>query len=488
MITGALFFDVSDESLLPTLSVSGADVTDFRALANGVSDLGQGANVNGSVVNEFGRFDVGVEFGTAGVAQNDVRTTSFILSSSAAFLTLDFLQLQDFAVRITSVGVDGGLRTDSLKLAGQATAAPDALDDAFTVSEDDALVGANVLANDSDADVGDTLFVYAVNGSAANVGAAVSVISAGGRAGLVTITAAGAVLFNPGANFQDLAAGETDTVTVAYTVSDGNGGFDTATITLTVTGAADSGPTIIGNSGVGSLAIGPGVALVGDTLLGGGVIAGSTLASQNVIVGNLAGSSGSAVLSGAGAVLTVTPGNLSIGLAGAGAMLVENGATVLVDSGNLNPAIPGDTLDIVVGGSATGVGSLTVRGAGSRVETRGISNLVQIGLNGGHGDVLVEAGGTLDTQRIRIGIGAGSDGEMTITGAGSALLVTSEHGTQPIPFNNFAGSATIGFGGTGTLNVLDGATAQVREGSRTTRVTVQPSSFSALAPAAWAPC
>jgi T5SS/PEP-CTERM-associated repeat protein len=160
----------------------------------------------------------------------------------------------------------------------------------------------------------------------------------------------------------------------------------------------------------------------------------------------------------------VTPGNLSVGLAGEGSLLVEDGATVLVDSGNQNPAIPGDTLDIVVGGSATGVGELIITGAGSRVETRGIQNQVQVGLNGGEGDVLIEAGATLDTQRIRIGIGAGSDGEMTVSGVGSSLLVTTEHGTAQSPFNNFAGSATIGFGGTGALNILNGATAQVREG------------------------
>ncbi len=86
----ALFFDVTDDTLLSGLSASGADVTDSAFDAESVSNLGGGANVNGDIVNELGDFDGGVELGTAGISTDDIRTTSFILSHDTTNLTLEF--------------------------------------------------------------------------------------------------------------------------------------------------------------------------------------------------------------------------------------------------------------------------------------------------------------------------------------------------------------------------------------------------------------
>ena len=113
--------------------------------------------------------------------------------------------------------------------------APVATDDAFTgVTENDssAVIGNALTADngsgiDSDPD-GDTLTVTAQTGVA------------GSNGGLFSIDAAGVVTFDPNGNFEDLAVGDTRDTTLTYQISDGNGGTDTATITVTVSGVNDA--------------------------------------------------------------------------------------------------------------------------------------------------------------------------------------------------------------------------------------------------------
>ena len=122
--------------------------------------------------------------------------------------------------------------------------APDALDDAFATNENDAPVTGSVLAdNGNGADIdpdGDTpLEITEVGGNAADVG----LPTAGSMGGLFTIDANGGFSFADNGDFEDLAAGETRDTTITYQVSDGEGGFDTATVTVTVTGTNDD-PTV----------------------------------------------------------------------------------------------------------------------------------------------------------------------------------------------------------------------------------------------------
>ncbi|MBK9081558.1 MAG: tandem-95 repeat protein [Rhizobiales bacterium] len=117
--------------------------------------------------------------------------------------------------------------------------APAAQDDAFAASENTVASGNVLVDNGSGADAdpdGDALTVSAVNGVAGNVGSAV----AGGNGGSFTIGADGTLSFDPGADFNDLAVGETRTTSVTYTISDGEGGTSTATATVTVTGVNDA--------------------------------------------------------------------------------------------------------------------------------------------------------------------------------------------------------------------------------------------------------
>lgn len=75
------------------------------------------------------------------------------------------------------------------------------------------------------------LSVTAVNGLAANLNAA----TAGSNGGTFTIAADGSYVFNLGTDFDELADGESTTTSIGYTISDGESG----TLTITVTGSND---------------------------------------------------------------------------------------------------------------------------------------------------------------------------------------------------------------------------------------------------------
>ncbi len=112
-----------------------------------------------------------------------------------------------------------------VRVIGPANHAPDAAADAASVGED-GVIAVAVLANDSDADASDVLSVNAIDTA--------------GTLGLVSINANGTVTYATNGAFNYLAAGETATDSFTYTVSDGHGGFDTATVTVSVTGANDN--------------------------------------------------------------------------------------------------------------------------------------------------------------------------------------------------------------------------------------------------------
>jgi VCBS repeat-containing protein len=86
----------------------------------------------------------------------------------------------------------------------------------------------NVLANDTDVDDGHSL----------------TVVSASAPSGQGTASVVGnQVQFNPGADFDHLAVGETQVVTVSYGIQDEHGAPSSSTVTITVTGTNDA-PTI----------------------------------------------------------------------------------------------------------------------------------------------------------------------------------------------------------------------------------------------------
>jgi len=142
--------------------------------------------------------------------------------------------------------------------------APVAVDDSFAAGEDDAAaVRGNALSNDSDSD-GNPLTAVAQT----NV--------AGSNGGLFSINTAGQVTFNPNGAFEHLAAGQTTTTSFTYTVSDGQGGTDTAIVTVTVTGANDAPVAVDDSFGVGEDAV---ATVVGNALGNDSDVDGGTLAA-----------------------------------------------------------------------------------------------------------------------------------------------------------------------------------------------------------------
>jgi VCBS repeat-containing protein len=115
---------------------------------------------------------------------------------------------------------------------------PTATDDINTASEDGPAATGNALTDgtpDSDPD-GDPLTVTAVNGVPGDVGNQITLASGA----LLTLNANGTYSYDPNGQFEGLAVGETANDTFTYTISDGTGGTDTATVTITINGANDA--------------------------------------------------------------------------------------------------------------------------------------------------------------------------------------------------------------------------------------------------------
>ena len=147
----------------------------------------------------------------------------------------------EYLITVTATDQSGATVTQTF-LWTVGNPAPVATDDSGATNQQTELVvdhrTEGVLGNDVDPD-GDALSVSHVNGNAAGVGQPVL----GSNGGTFTLNADGTYTFNPGSAFNALAAGQTATTSITYTVSDAQGATDTATLTITVTGTNDT-PTL----------------------------------------------------------------------------------------------------------------------------------------------------------------------------------------------------------------------------------------------------
>ncbi|WP_338548103.1 VCBS domain-containing protein [Roseovarius phycicola] len=241
----ALYFDFLDDGILSGLSATGDDVTGSVFEADSVSKVDNFTNINGEVIKDAGKFDAGIQFGTAGIGEDDIRDTSFTLSHADMPLTIDMLLSQDFGVRLTSVGEEGGERDGSLKLGGEAPEDPDepvstqeAVDDTLIVFESeefnpsfpDFLEGfqVSVLENDQlDQQFFET-DVTAVNGDANNIAQVVT----GSNGGQLIMYVDGTVDFSANDEFDFLDEGETATTSFTYSIEGGS----TATLNVIIQG------------------------------------------------------------------------------------------------------------------------------------------------------------------------------------------------------------------------------------------------------------
>ncbi|WP_422368233.1 Ig-like domain-containing protein [Pelagibius sp.] len=126
---------------------------------------------------------------------------------------------------------------------------PLAEDNLYFIGENDPLTGNviedvdSIYGGDSDPDDNDVLTVTEVNGVPANVGSQVTLASGA----LLLLNANGTFSYNPGTAFDSLGGGESGSDSFTYTIDDGNGGADTATVTINLTGLNDA-PELLNNS------------------------------------------------------------------------------------------------------------------------------------------------------------------------------------------------------------------------------------------------
>jgi VCBS repeat-containing protein len=140
---------------------------------------------------------------------------------------------EDDTFTYTVVDADGATDTATVKVTVNGiNDAPDAVDDTPTVSEDSTGDTVDVLANDTDAE-SQTLTVTGVDTT--------------GTSGTVTNNGTD-VTYDPNGQFESLTTGETDTDSFTYTISDGHGGTDTATVNITIDGASDL-PVAVADTG-----------------------------------------------------------------------------------------------------------------------------------------------------------------------------------------------------------------------------------------------
>ena len=225
--------------------------------------------------------------------------------------------------------------------------------------------------------------------------------------------------------------------------------------------AGASGYAVLFGEGAERLVLQSAGTFVGNVL--GGQVAGSTTtlelaAGTQGTLSALGGSSGT-VTDGAGsfgfsAIGTLVldagaswivngPGTLNT-VSNAGALALSGGAVTvtgsLTSTGGLT--IGGDTLTATAGVLADG-GVITV-GAGGLLKTNGAT--ITVG-NTASSELDIAAGGTVTAAAVDAAAQTDSSGIIAVTGAGAALITT--------------GSVVIGNNGAGELNVLNGATVQI---------------------------
>jgi VCBS repeat-containing protein len=149
--------------------------------------------------------------------------------------------------------------------------APVAVADAANAVEDGAPVTIDVLANDTDPNVGDVLSLVSVG--ATQSGAGVSIVN-------------GQVVYDPGALFQSLGAGQTATDTFSYVMRDAAGATSSATVAVTLTGTNDGPVAVSDTATISEDATGPtvGSVLSNDSDVDAGTVL--QVATPEVFAGN----------------------------------------------------------------------------------------------------------------------------------------------------------------------------------------------------------
>ena len=232
--TATLTITITGESDAPVATDNAYTVLE-NASVNGnliTDDTGNGTDFDVNVPSTIGVTAVTPAQGTLGsVSFNSDGSFTYIQGTLFDSLAAGATHAETFTYTLTD---DQGA-TDTATLTITITGvndAPVATDNAYTVLESGA-IGPNVFTDDSgsgtdfDIDAGDFFFVS---------GASLSP----GFLGLWILMTDGSFTYDPNGNFESLGAGETATEGFSYTISDGSGATDSATVTITIVGENDA--------------------------------------------------------------------------------------------------------------------------------------------------------------------------------------------------------------------------------------------------------
>ncbi len=323
-----------------------------------------------------------------------------------------------FADLIVGAPGTSGLTGAAYVVYGFATG-PTARDDSFATGENSVLTGQNVITNtvpngaDSDPQ-GDVLTVLQVNGSAGNVGTAV----AGSSGGLFTIAANGALIFNPNGDFETLSNGQSRNTTATYTITERDGGFSTATVTVTVQGANEADIFTTGNDtrDLNAYNLAAYTNAQATRALGGNDI---VQLSQTQKLGVLfEAGAGNDTLTGS------SSGDQVHGDGGKDRLLGENGNDSLwgdagddsLNGGNGHDVLlAGDGFDYVTGGAGNDSFVFADSGTAASPEQDAVTDFA-FGLVSGNKDLI-------DLRAFDLVDWTGSDSQITVTGSGSARTI-----------------------------------------------------------------
>ncbi len=405
---------------------------DAPASGNLLADNGSGSDsdvdgdalivsaVNGSSVS------VGTPIALASGALLTVNADgSYSYDANGAFESLGGGETANDSFSYTIDDGNGGTDTATVTLTiNGANDAPLAADDAFTLGEDGAIATSDLFVDNgsgADSDVeADLLSVSAVNGSALNVGAQITLASGA----LLSVNANGTFDYAANGAFEYLGAGESANDSFTYTIDDGNGGTDTATVTLTINGANDA--PVGADDAVSTTENTP---VVGNVLADNGAGADADIDGDALTISAINGESGDV-----GAQITLASGALLTVNADGSYSYDPNGAFAHLHDGETASDSFSYTISDGNGGSDTATVTLTINGVNAAPaaaddafavnETGAIGGANLLADNGGGADSDIED----DTLTIVAVNGATLIGSQIILPSG-ALLTVSADGT-----------------------------------------------------------
>ena len=324
--------------------------------------------------------------------------------------------------------------------------APDARDDVVSTDEDNAVSGDVLVDNgdgaDSDID-GDTLTVTAVNGDAMDVGMQITLPSGA----LLTLNSDGTFDYDPNGQFESLPVGGSATDTFDYTISDGNGGTDTATVTIDIDGVNDDP-----DARDDSISTDEDNAVSGDVLVDNGDGADSDIDGDGLTVSEVNGEAGDV--------------DVQITLPSGALLTLNSDGTFDYDPNGQFESLPvggsaTDTFDYTIsdgnGGTDTATVTIDIDGVNDDPDARDDSISTDED-NAVSGDVLVDNGDGADSDIDGDGLtvsevnGEAGDVDVQITLPSGALLTLNSDGTFDYDPNGQFESLPVGGSATDTFD------------------------------------